>query len=248
VRHVSPAAVELDHRVGPDRAVAEVAEPLDRPVAAGEPPRLLALLSGRRGRLDRPLAFPRQEPYARLPAVREHPRVELQLVEDVPELVHDVRAVTPAGVDDVAVPQHHMPAFAEVVGPRVGAAETHRTEALEEPGVEELLQAPLRRPDAAAVPVQLVHHWRGEELVAPDVEHDREVAGLDRHRDDRGAPGMLEDGAVVAVDCRVGRGHVLGDAHATSNRLGCRARSRRSSRALRMRSAASTRSVGSNSS
>ena len=40
------AAVEFDHCVGSDRAVVELAESLDRPVAAREPPWLLALLPG----------------------------------------------------------------------------------------------------------------------------------------------------------------------------------------------------------
>jgi hypothetical protein len=43
-------------------------------------------------------------------------------MQDVPELMHDVRAVAPAGVDDLAVAQDHLPALAEVVRPRVGAA------------------------------------------------------------------------------------------------------------------------------
>ena len=63
------------------------------------------------------------------------------------------------------------------------------------------------------------------------------------------ARAVLQDGAVVAVDRGVRLGqHFDGASHATSKSVGCCARLRSSSRALRMRSAASMRCFGSNSS
>src|SRR3954447_2974471 len=158
-----------------------------------------------RWRLDRGFAVPGEEVFAEGAAVGEHPGVELDLVQDVAVVVDRASAVALAGVDGAGVLQEPVAVFAEMVGPGVGAAARDRPEAVEMAGSEELEQPPICGLNGSVGPPQFAQLRRGEELVAPDVVHDRDVARLHRAGQDVLAPGALDGGAVVAMRLQVGR-------------------------------------------
>ena len=109
-------------------------------------------------------------------AQREDPGVELQLVQDVSEVVDRARVVAMRRRDEAGVLEESVAGFAQVVGPRVGAAAGEWAEAFEVAGVEELAEAALSGPGDAVGPPQFEQLRGGEELVAPD------VARRSRHR------------------------------------------------------------------
>ena len=100
---------------------------------------------------------------------------------------------------------------AEVVGPGEGAAAGERAEALEVAGVGRACAGGAGRRRAAPLgPPELEQLGCGEELVAPDVADDRDVARLDRARHESVAAVVLDGGAVVAVRVEVARGRACG--------------------------------------
>ena len=109
------------------------------------------------------------------------------------------------GADEAGVLEQSVAVCAEVVGPGEGAAARERPEALEVAGAKSLR----RRRSAAWTercrPPQLAQLRCGEELVAPDVADDRDVARLDGARHDAVAAVVLDGGAVVAVRVDVAR-------------------------------------------
>jgi hypothetical protein len=179
--------------------VVGVAQALGRPVVVEAQP----VLARDWWRLDGGFAVPGEEVLAEGAAVGEHPGVELDLVQDVAVVVDRASAVALAGVDGAGVLQEPVAVFAEVVGPGLGAAARDRPEAVEMAGAEELEQPPIGGLNGAVRPPQFAQLWRGEELVAPAVVHDRDVARLHRAGQDVRAPGVLDGGAVVAMRLQV---------------------------------------------
>jgi hypothetical protein len=136
--------------------------------------------------VDLGLAVPIEQRVAEQPAPREHPVVELQVVQDVAVVVDRARLEAIGAVDRARLHEHAVPVGAEVVGPRVRAAARYRPEALEVAGAKELHESPSARLRGRAGPPQLEQLVGRQEAVAPDVEDDREVARLHRDRDVRG--------------------------------------------------------------
>src|SRR4051812_2103154 len=112
--------------------------------------------------------------------------------------------------------QQPMTLSAELVDPRERAAVGDWSEAIEVPGLEQLAEAALASTDRAVGPPELENLRRAEELVAPHVPHNRDVARLECAGNDRANAIVVDRGTVVPVRVgvatrheHVARGHLV---------------------------------------
>jgi hypothetical protein len=146
------------------------------------------------------VAVPVEQRSAELSAVGEYPGVELDVVDGA-AVVEDVSGFEAAArVYDAEIAEQAVPRGAEEVGPFVGAARAVGAEALEEAGAEKFDEAAAGGLDGLVGPPELMDLVGGEEVVAPDVADDREVALAQRAGLGVVAALALDDGAVVAVN------------------------------------------------
>jgi hypothetical protein len=207
---------------------------------------LVAALSGRLvARLVR--ARPVQQAVAEQLAVAQHPLVRAQVVDDV-AVVKDrltPRRELQSGRELAGLLRRAEPVAREAVRPLIRTTQRLRPEALDEARVKQARHPPADHAQPASGPPQLRDLAGRQKPIARQRDEDLEIARLQR---DLGLALALTPPQQLALgESQLGV-RVQRSRHATSKRVGCRARSRSCSRALRMRSAASTRSAGSNSS
>ena len=207
---------------------------------------LVAVLPRRlKARLVR--ACPVEQPIAEQLAIAQRPLVGAQVMDDV-AVVED-RLATRRELETLGelagLLRGTKPVAREAVGPLIGAAQRLRPETLHEPRLEQARHASAHSAQPAALPPQLGNLPGRKKPVPSKRDQDLEVARLKRARGPALALTPAQQLALGETQLGV---RVQRRGHATSNSVGCCVRKRSSSRAARIRSAALTRSSGSNSS